>query len=131
MKISSKRGFTLIELLMVIVIIGIMASIVMALMTSAKEKSRDARRERDIHEIQTALGLYYTDNHGYPVASSPVVLNGTDDVSTALVSGGHIREITGDPRGTGDLVYSYESGGTDYVIEYCLENTNQCVQVRP
>ncbi len=132
MTTSTRKGFTLIELLMVIVIIGIMATIVTAVLSNAKQKSRDARRERDVHELQTALGLYYTDNHSYPISATPVTLDGTDAVSQALVSGNQIRQIKGDPLGTGNYVYSYTSpGGTDYVIEYCREASNDCLQIKP
>jgi type II secretion system protein G len=61
------KGFTLIELLVVIAIIGILASIVMVSLSSAKAKSRDARRQADIKSIQLALSLYYNDNGMYPI----------------------------------------------------------------
>lgn len=61
-----KRGFTLIELLVVIAIIGILASIVMVSLSGAKSKSRDAKRQADIKNIQLALSMYYNDNGMYP-----------------------------------------------------------------
>lgn len=64
---TGKRGFTLIELLVVIAIIGILSSIVMVSLSSARAKGRDARRISDIKNIQLALALYYNDNHTYPV----------------------------------------------------------------
>jgi prepilin-type N-terminal cleavage/methylation domain-containing protein len=64
---SSARGFTLIELLVVIAIIGLLSSIVLASLSSARQKSRDARRLADIRQLQTALELYANDNGGtYP-----------------------------------------------------------------
>ncbi len=62
------RGFTLIELLVVIAIIGILASIVMVSLASAKAKARDAKRISDIKTIQLALEEYYTDNLSYPIS---------------------------------------------------------------
>ncbi|MCI0560477.1 MAG: prepilin-type N-terminal cleavage/methylation domain-containing protein, partial [Nitrososphaera sp.] len=56
------RGFTLIELLVVIAIIGILASIVLASLNSARIKGRDARRIADLNQLQKALTLYYDDN---------------------------------------------------------------------
>lgn len=61
-----KRGFTLIELLVVIAIIGLLASIVMVSLSSAKAKSRDSKRQADLKSIQLALALYYNDNGFYP-----------------------------------------------------------------
>ncbi len=69
---KNSKGFTLIELLVVIAIIGILSSVVLASLNSARRKSRDARRVADIKQIQLALELYYDANPttGYPVALS-------------------------------------------------------------
>ncbi len=60
------RGFTLIEILVVIAIIGILATIITASLSTSKAKGRDARRIADIKTIQAALELYYNDNLMYP-----------------------------------------------------------------
>src|SRR3990167_526198 len=52
------RGFTLIELLVVITIIGLLASVVLARLSSARAKARDARRYSDLLQLQLALELY-------------------------------------------------------------------------
>lgn len=56
---NRKKGFTLIELLVVIAIIGILASVVLASLNSARKKSRDARRIADVKQLQLALELYF------------------------------------------------------------------------
>ncbi len=66
----SKRGFTLIELLVVIAIIGILSSVVLASLNSARQKSRDSRRVADVKQIQNALELYYDASSTYPAALS-------------------------------------------------------------
>ena len=63
---SSKKGFTLIELLVVISIIGILASVVLISLNSARIKARDAQRKADLQQISKALELYYLDNGRYP-----------------------------------------------------------------
>src|SRR3989338_492246 len=60
------RGFTLIELLVGIAIIGLLMNIIMVSLGSAKAKSRDARRQADIKNIQLALAVYYNENGMYP-----------------------------------------------------------------
>lgn len=66
----TKKGFTLIELLVVIAIIGVLSSLVLASLNSARLKGRDTRRISDIDQIQKALELYYHDHNDYPHRSS-------------------------------------------------------------
>lgn len=98
----TSRGFTLIELLVVIAIIGILSSVVLASLNSARKKGRDARRISDVKQIQLALELYYDNNQSYPA--------GTGAASTtlaALVSSGFISSIPQDPTNSGSYVYTY------------------------
>ncbi|PIQ73912.1 MAG: hypothetical protein COV85_04950, partial [Candidatus Portnoybacteria bacterium CG11_big_fil_rev_8_21_14_0_20_44_10] len=60
---GSSKGFTLIELLVVIAIIGILATIVLVSLNSARSKARDTQRVADLRQIQTAMEMYY-DSHG-------------------------------------------------------------------
>jgi len=64
--IKRQKGFTLIELLVVIAIIGLLATIVMVSLNTARQKARDARRISDIRQLQVALQLYYDSYGHYP-----------------------------------------------------------------
>lgn len=67
---KKNSGFTLIELLVVVAIIGLLASIVLTSLNTARGKARDALRKSSFGQIRTALELYY-DAHGtYQVANS-------------------------------------------------------------
>jgi len=57
------KGFTLIELLVVIAIIGILASILIINLNSAKQKARYAKFSLEANQITLAMQLYY-DKYG-------------------------------------------------------------------
>ncbi len=67
---SRTKGFTLIELLVVISIISLLSSIVLASLSSAKNKANDTKRLASMKQIQTALELYRNQFGEYPNSDS-------------------------------------------------------------
>jgi prepilin-type N-terminal cleavage/methylation domain-containing protein len=59
--LKKKQGFTLIELLVVIAIIGILASVVLASLNSARIKGKDANIKGTLNGIRAQAELYYDD----------------------------------------------------------------------
>ena len=58
MRINARnRGFTLIELLVVIAIIGILSTVVLASLNTARQKGRDGRRLEDLKSIANAIAI--------------------------------------------------------------------------
>lgn len=72
---KAKQGFTLIELLVVISIIGLLSSVVLASLNTARVKARDARRQLDMNQIWVALNLFY-DTYGCLPGSSGTACGG-------------------------------------------------------
>ena len=131
--LASRKGFTIIELLVVVAIIALLASAVIALFSSARARSRDAKREADIKTLQNALALYSTNTRIYPnpTPGAGICLTGSEAISTALINAGAISAIPLDPQqscGSGGLPdatnphYHYTStDGSTYTITYYLE----------
>jgi general secretion pathway protein G len=134
---KAHRGFTLIELLVVISIIGLLSSVVLASLNSARSKARDAERASDINQVNKALELYYSVHGAYPstgnintvfmdpgckVAVAPDQI--TSDWVPGLVSGGFIPRLPIDPRPqdaakgstNGGACYMYSSDGKYYML---------------
>ncbi len=59
---KNKKGFTLIELLVVIAIIGVLASVVLASLNTARDKGNDAAIKANLANIRAQAELFYTDN---------------------------------------------------------------------
>ena len=138
----SRKGFTLIELLVVISIIGLLATIVMVSLNSAKDKAKYARAQSDIKQLNLAMEIYREDNGELPpigdncsACYNPPGSSWTL-VIDALVNGGYIgarvdKDLWGqyyaydDNDGVCCGTYSYIcTAGKDAVLwttdDYCL-----------
>jgi general secretion pathway protein G len=111
---QSSTGFTLIELLVVIAIIGLLSSVVLASLNSARTKGRDAKRLSDIKTLQLTLEIYYDSIGEYPNSASVA------NIQTALsvLTPSYIGAIPDDPN-TGKDYYYISNAGSDS-SSYCL-----------
>ena len=114
----STKGFTLIELLVVIAIIGVLSSVVIGSVSSARAKARDAERRLELGQMRTASEILRLDQDNYPASagwfSNPNHGYIDDDYVPTYIS-----KIPDDPLNTGSNVYMYWR--KDYVSG-CLTN---------
>lgn len=111
-------GFTLIELLVVVGIIGLLSSVVLASLNTARAKARDARKQADFKQISTALNFYYDKYGTMPANLVPGVdvCDGGpnqiqyDQLMTNFISDGFLGQI---PRTPGGGTYCYYNYGAN------------------
>ncbi len=101
---SGQSGFTLIEIMVVVVIIGMLATLILPKVLGRQDQAFQAKAKSDIRALSSAIKLYKLDNFKYP--------SGSDGLN-ALVSGGggnggYIDRLPNDPWGN---KYQYSSPG--------------------
>jgi len=105
------KGFTLIELLIVIAIIGILASIVLVSLGSARDKARVASIKSSISSIQP-VGIICRDN----TAAGVVNGNGGNVICNDTSVAGAYPQIAACGAAAGNSGYAVTAGGTDQWI---------------
>jgi len=126
----NKKGFTLIELLVVIAIIGLLSTLAVVALSSAREKARDSKRLSDLKQIQTALELYASDSNGYPAGSDLTLgtgagasLSKTAGFAASVSGTTYMGKVPANPT-PGGAAYTYKTdavAGTIYTIGFTLE----------
>lgn len=126
----NKKGFTLIELLVVIAIIGLLATVAIISLNSARAKSRDAKRVGDIRQAMGALEMYYNECGTYPSTWALTANNGSAAPCASPLST-FIGVLPTNPS-PGGSAYTYTKGGctgtgtseicTTYTLAYTLES---------
>jgi general secretion pathway protein G len=97
-------GFSLIEIMVVIVIIGLLASVSTVSVIQFLDKGRVTTANSQMAEFQKALDLYRMETGSYPA---------TNKGFKALLEKKLIKEIPKDPWGN---EYKYKKQGSDFII---------------
>lgn len=112
----AKRGFTLIELLVVIAIIGILSSVVLASLNTARSKGTDAKIQSELRSVAVNAEIYYDNNsNSYGTAA-------TCDAGIFAATSPNINQIVNDLQSiTGTITCN--SNGTAYAVSHVLTAT--------
>ncbi|MBA6223455.1 type II secretion system major pseudopilin GspG [Colwellia sp. MB02u-18] len=97
------RGFTLLEVMVVIVILGILASMVVPNLLGSQERANIQKAVSDINALETSLTMYKMDNYQYPTTeqSLEALVTETDIEPAArrFPQGGYVKRLPNDPWG--------------------------------
>jgi len=120
-KKDGRKGFTLIELMIVIVIIGILATLLIPRIMERPEEARRIKGKMDIKTIESALKLYKIDSGTYPTTEQGlealVKKPETSPLPKKWREGGYLEgSVPNDPWGNPFYYTSAGSDGRDYEI---------------
>ncbi|MFH1201200.1 MAG: prepilin-type N-terminal cleavage/methylation domain-containing protein [bacterium] len=104
---STIGGFTLIELLVVVAIIGLLSSIILSNLNSARAKGRNAKRASDVHQLKIAMEYFYDVNGSYPSVGSNDTGYAISALATPLFP--YLKQIPDDPLGA-SYAWQYTRG---------------------
>jgi general secretion pathway protein G len=103
-----QQGFTLIEIMVVVVILGILASVIAPRIMDNPDKARVSKAKHDINALESALDVYRLDNFSYPTTEQGlealVIKPSTSPEPPNWKQGGYIKRLKKDPWGN-DYLY--------------------------
>jgi general secretion pathway protein G len=114
---TQRRGFTLIELMIVVVILGLLATIVMPKILNRPEQARRIKAMADIRNIQSALALFKTDTGRFPTTSEGLQALVTNPGIKGYNSDCYLDKVPLDPWGNRYLYVSPGLHSKDYDLQ--------------
>lgn len=112
------QGFTIVELLVVIVVIGILATISVVTFNGVRDRANVARKEADINNIVKSAEIYRTANQGFPDSDDPSFANELN-----VGSGIGARIVRSDPELVGGSIERPCKASTGITKDkYCIKS---------
>jgi len=116
---TNKKGFTLIELLVVVAIIGILATVVLASLGSARDKAKDAALAAEISSIRAQGELVAINDGDYAAVCTDTKVAAILADATATSNG---TSVCADTTGAwGAHVEMYKSGTN--TVYFCADSS--------
>lgn len=103
-----QRGFTLIEIMVVVVIIGMLATMILPKVLGRQDEAFIAKAKSDIRAMSSSVKLYKLDNFKYPNALSELVTGGSK-------GRGYLDKVPKDPWGN-QYQYAYPGSHLEFDI---------------
>jgi type IV pilus assembly protein PilE len=123
-----KKGFTLIELLVVIAIIGILSSVVLASLNTARGKGADASVKSNLSNVRAQAEILYDNNGCYSntsTCSTGATVSSCSAANTIFVNTNVSAQITAaQTSGGGTAVCNTSAGATAWAASTQLKTTN-------
>lgn len=115
---SSEAGFTLIEMMVVVVILGLLATVVVINVLPSQDRAMREKARADISVLEQAIESYRLDNFTFPTAQEGLAALSTPPAGMARPDryreGGYIRRLPKDPWGN---PYQYLQPGRHGAID--------------
>lgn len=100
---TKQSGFSLLEVMVVLVIIGIIASMIVPNLMGSQDTAREQKAVIDIGSLETALGMYRSQNYNYPTTEQGlealVEQTQIEPIPRRFPEGGYIKRLPQDPWG--------------------------------
>lgn len=117
-KRNKVAGFSLLEVMVVLVIIGIIASMVVPNIMGSQDTAREQKAVIDIGSLETALAMYRSQNYNYPTTEQGlealVTQTDVEPIPRRFPEGGYVKRLPQDPWGNDyQLLNPGEHGSMD------------------
>jgi general secretion pathway protein G len=117
---KTQKGFTLIEIMVVIVIIGVLATLIIPRLMSRPDEARVIAARQDVATIVSALKLYRLDIGRYPTSEQGlkalIAKPSEEPIPTNWKMGGYLDRLPNDPWGK---PYQYLNPGLQGEMDVC------------